>query len=158
MSRRLVLLAGIALLVAGAAAAGLAAARGPDPNAVPTATQVEERTMSPFCVGLTLAACPSSEAVQLRATIAEMVADHKTNRQIDDFLLASYPATIVGAPRNPLAWLIPAGAVIAALAAIIGVVATRGPGRSQEPPAPLSPADAARLADDLRRFAQGLSE
>lgn len=158
MSRRLVLLAGIALLVAGAAAAGLAAARGPDPNAVPTATRVEERTMSPFCVGLTLAACPSSEAVQLRATIAEMVADHKTNRQIDDFLLANYPATIVGAPRNPLAWLIPAGAVIAALAAIIAVVATRGPGRSEEPPAPLPPADAARLADDLRRFAEQRSE
>jgi len=158
VKRRLVLLGGIVILVVGAAAAGLAGAQGPDPNAVPTAIQVEERTMSPFCVGLTLAACPSSEAMQLRATIAQMVTEHKTNRQIDNFLLASYPSTIVGAPHNPLAWLIPAGAVVAALAAIVAVVATRGPGRTEEPPPALPADDAARLADDLRRFAEQQSE
>ena len=89
--RRLLPLVAVAALVLIAVATGLSAARGPNPNAVPTAQQVDERTMSPFCVGLTLAACPSSEALQLRATIARMVADGRTNQEIDSFLLANYP-------------------------------------------------------------------
>ena len=113
--RRLLPLVAVAALVLLAVATGLSAARGPNPDAVPTAQQVEERTMSPFCVGLTLAACPSSEALQLRATIADMVAGGKTNRQIDSFLLANYPKTVIGAPRSPVAWLVPAAAVIAGL-------------------------------------------
>ena len=63
-------MAGLALLAAGA---GLLAARGPDPDAVPTARQVYDRTMSPYCPGLTLAACPSTQAIELRKTISDMV-------------------------------------------------------------------------------------
>jgi cytochrome c-type biogenesis protein CcmH/NrfF len=155
----------VAALVLLAVATGLAAARGPDPNAVPTAQQVDERTMSPFCVGLTLAACPSSEALQLRATIAGMVAGGRTNRQIDSFLLANYPKTVIGAPRSPVAWLVPAAAVTAGLAVVVVVAFRRwgglgGPGTGQpaEPLPPIPPGDSARLAADLRRFAQGTSE
>src|SRR5438132_9864691 len=120
--------------------------------------------MHQFCLALTLAACPSSEALQLRATIAGMVAAGRTNRQIDSFLLANYPKTIIGAPRNPVAWLVPAAAVMAGLA-VVAVVAFRrlagpgagGPGAGQpvEPLPPIPPGDSARLAADLRRFAQG---
>jgi cytochrome c-type biogenesis protein CcmH/NrfF len=155
----------VAALVLLAVATGLSAARGPNPDAVPTAQQVDERTMSPFCVGLTLAACPSSEALQLRATITGMVAAGRTNRQIDSFLLANYPKTVIGAPRSPVAWLVPAAAVTAGLAVVV-VVAFRkwggsgGPGTGQpaEPLPPIPPGDSARLAADLRRFAQGTSE
>jgi cytochrome c-type biogenesis protein CcmH/NrfF len=160
--RRLLPLVAVAALVLLAVATGLSAARGPNPNAVPTAQQVDERTMSPFCVGLTLAACPSSEALQLRATIAGMVTAGRTNRQIDSFLLANYPKTVIGAPRGLAAWLVPAAAVMAGLAVVVVVAFRRrgGPGTGQpaEPLPPIPPGDSARLAADLRRFAQGTSE
>jgi len=116
--------------------------------------------MSPFCVGLTLAACPSSEALQLRSTIAGMVAAGRTNRQIDSFLLANYPKTIIGAPRSLAAWLVPAAAVMAGLAVVVVVAFRRwaGTGQPAEPLPPIPPGDSARLAADLRRFAQGTSE
>jgi len=130
-----------------------------------TAQQVDERTMSPFCVGLTLAACPSSEALQLRATIAGMVSARKTNREIDSFLLANYPKTVIGAPRSLVAWAVPAAAVMAGLAVVVVVALRRhgdpgspGPGQPAVPQPPIPPADSARLAADLRRFAQGTSE
>ncbi len=171
--RRLLPLVAVAALVFVAAMTGLAAARGPNPNAVPTAQQVDDRTMSPFCVGLTLAACPSTEALQLRAAISDMVAQRRTNREIDAFLLASYPKTVIGAPRNPVAWLVPALAMLVGLAVVVTVAFRRwggpddagfgpgsGPGSSPPdgPPPPLSPGDGARLAADLRRFAEGVSE
>jgi len=160
--RRLLPLVAVAALVLVAVATGLSAARGPNPDAVPTAQQVDDRTMSPFCVGLTLADCPSSEALQLRATIAGMVAAGRTNRQIDSFLLANYPKTVIGAPRSPVAWLVPAAAVIAGLAVVVVVAFRRrgGPGAGEpaEPLPPIPPGDSARLAADLRRFAQGTSE
>ena len=163
--RRLLPLVAVAGLVVIAVATGLSAARGPNPNAVPTAQQVDERTMSPFCVGLTLAACPSSEALRLRATIAGMVAGAKTNREIDAFLLANYPKTVIGAPRNPMAWAVPAAAVLAGVAVVV-VVAFRKWGGPEDPDShqpsqplpPIPPGDSARLAADLRRFARGTSE
>lgn len=161
---RLLPLVAVAALVLVAALAGLAAARGPDPNAVPSAAQVDERTMSPFCTGLTLAACPSLEALQLRGTIATMVAQGRTNHEIDAFLLANYPRTVIGAPRNPFAWLVPAAAVLAGLAVVVFVALRRwaAPGEPggapAAPPPPLAPGDEARLAADLRRFAEGRSE
>lgn len=163
--RRLLPLVAVAALVLLAVATGLSAARGPDPNAVPTAQQVDERTMSPFCVGLTLAACPSSEAMQLRATIAGMVAGGRTNRQIDAFLLANYPRTVIGAPRSPVAWLVPAAAVMAGLAVVVVLAFRRrggsgdpGTGEPAEPLSPIPPGESARLAADVARFAQGTSE
>lgn len=174
LRRRLVPMVALGALVLAAVAVGLLEARGPNPGAVPTATQVDERTMSPFCTGLTLAACPSSQAIELRATIATMVSQGKTNRQIDAFLLANYPATVLGAPRNPLAWVVPAGAVLAGLL-VVGIVLLRhlpgsaGSGSPGSPGSPdalgapeevpaLSERDSSRLAEDLRRFAEGRSE
>ena len=162
LPRRAVPLAAIGVLILAAVVVGLLAARGPDPHSVPTAEAVDARTMSPFCTGLTLAACPSSQAIELRATIAQMVAAGKTNQEIDDFLLGSYPRTVIGAPRNPLAWIVPAGAVVAGLA-VVAVLLLRlpAPTGGEEPgdDVPDLPAgDSARLAEDLQRFARGRSE
>ncbi|MGH7426426.1 MAG: cytochrome c-type biogenesis protein, partial [Candidatus Methylomirabilales bacterium] len=79
-------------VLAAAAAAGLAVLplRGPDPMAVPTVQQVFERTMSPFCPGLTVAECPSLQAGDMRERIAERVAGRWSNRRIDRWLVENY--------------------------------------------------------------------
>jgi cytochrome c-type biogenesis protein CcmH/NrfF len=160
--RRILPLVAVAAIVVIAAATGLSAARGPNPNAVPTARSVDERTMSPFCVGLTLAACPSSEAAQLRTTIASMVASGRTNQEIDSFLMANYPKTVIGAPRSVVAWAVPAMAVLAGLVVVAALAfrRTRIPdGARGEELLPALPAgDGARLAADLERFARESSE
>jgi cytochrome c-type biogenesis protein CcmH/NrfF len=160
--RRLLPLVAVAGLVVIAVATGLAAARGPDPGAVPSAQEVDNRTMSPFCPGQTLASCTSSEAMRLRATIAGMVSDRKTNREIDAFLLANYPKTVMGSPRNLTAWVVPAVAVLAGLG-VVAALAFRRPRTqdgdgAEESGAPIAPDDHARLAADLRRFARETSE
>jgi cytochrome c-type biogenesis protein CcmH/NrfF len=160
--RRLLPLAAVAALVVIAAATGLSAARGPDPNVVPTAQEVDARTMSPFCVGQTLASCTSSEATRLRTTIAGMVQAGKTNREIDAYLVASYPKAVIGAPRSLVAWGVPAAAVLAALS-VMTASALRRPRAAERDEAdvavaPLPAADSARLDAELRRFAQENSE
>jgi cytochrome c-type biogenesis protein CcmH/NrfF len=160
--RRLLPLVAVAGLVVIAVATGLSAARGPNPGAVPSAQEVDNRTMSPFCPGQTLASCTSSEAMRLRATIAGMVSGGKTNREIDAFLWANYPKTVIGSPRSLMAWVVPAAAVLAGLG-VVAALAFRRP-RAQDGDgakdlvAPLAPDDQARLAADLRRFAQETSE
>jgi cytochrome c-type biogenesis protein CcmH/NrfF len=160
--RRLLPLVAVAGLVVIAVVTGLSAARGPNPKAVPSAQEVDNRTMSPFCVGLTLAACPSSEALRLRATIAGMVSSGRTNREIDSFLLANYPKTVIGSPRNLMAWAVPAAAVLAGLG-VVAALALRRPrtqdeDRAEELVSAIAPGDQARIAADLRRFAQETSE
>ncbi|HLI56394.1 MAG TPA: cytochrome c-type biogenesis protein CcmH [Actinomycetota bacterium] len=163
--KRVAVLVGAGALVVVAVVWGLLAARGPDPNAVPTPQQVFDRTMSPFCTGVTLESCTSNQAFELRATIAEKIYEGETNRQINHFLLANYPSTVIGSPRNPFAWLVPAAAVLAGLGVVAAVMlrqpepGSAGPGNggpAADPPLP--DADRARLEADLRRFAEGVSE
>lgn len=155
-------LACVGALVLVAASVGLVAGRGPDPNAVPTAQQVDDRTMSPFCVGLTLAACPSNQALELRQKIAEMVAQRMTNRQIDGWLLASYPSSIAGTPRSLAAWAVPGAAVAIGLVVVVVVAMRSGgpddPGSGPPAPPPVPPDDSARLAADLKRFRDAVTE
>jgi cytochrome c-type biogenesis protein CcmH/NrfF len=157
--KRLGVLAGAGALVVAAVVWGLLAARGPDPNAVPTPQQVFDRTMSPFCPGVTLENCTSNQAFELRATIAERIYEGETNRQINTFLLAHYPSTVIGSPRNPFAWLVPAAAVLAGLGVVVVVMGHHpDSGSGEDPPPPMAPGDRARLEADLRRFADGVSE
>lgn len=160
--RRAGLLVGVGVLIVVAVGFGFVAARGPNPNAVPTPLQVYDRTMSPFCTGETLESCPSNQAVELRATIARMIYAGDTNRQIDDFLLAHYPRTVLGSPTNPLVWLVPGAAVLIGLGLVVALMRRQvGAGEAPEDePAlpPMSPADQARVEADLRRFAEGTSE
>jgi cytochrome c-type biogenesis protein CcmH/NrfF len=157
--KRLGVLAGAGALVVVAVVWGLLAARGPDPNAVPTPQQVFDRTMSPFCTGVTLENCTSNQAFELRATIAEKIYEGETNRQINAFLLAHYPSTVIGSPRNPFAWLVPAAAVLTGLGVVAVVMGHHpDPGPGEDPPPPIAPGDRARLEADLRRFADGVSE
>lgn len=90
--------------------------RGPGPDAVPSADAVAARTMSPFCPGLTLDECPSSQAALLRARIRERVRDGNTNAQIDHWLVSNYGPSVLGRPASRASWLVPLVALSAGAA------------------------------------------
>lgn len=153
-----------------ALSAALAVAlRGPNPRAVPTAAQVSERTMSPFCPGLTLSECPSSQSAELRNNIAEKTAAGWTNRRIDGWLVDSYGEAVLARPRGPVVYLVPIGVVLAGLAlVVVGIVRwgrgsedRRGAAPAEGPigPDPKTPLpsdfEKERLASEMRRFAEG---
>lgn len=104
--------AAIFLATSALTASLILSARGPDPNEVPSAREVSERTMSPFCPGLTLSECPSPQSAELRGRVAAKVKAGWTNQQIDDWLVQSYGQSILGRPRGVLPYVVPTSVVL----------------------------------------------
>ena len=69
--------------------------------------------MSPFCPGLSLAACQSSKAADLREEIRERLAAGETKTVIIDSIVERYGEAVLATPPNKgvgrLAWLAPIG-------------------------------------------------
>lgn len=132
---------------------------GTNPHAVPTAAQVEERSMSPFCPGLTIAECPHGRSIELRQEIAEKVEQGWTNAQIDEWLVSDYGEAVLGEPRGPGAWVAPVLAVLAGLGAVFWVTRKKPADETiDEQPQELTDVDRQRLHADLERFRKGYSE
>lgn len=110
----------------------LAAARGPDPNGVPSADEVNSRVMSPFCVGLSLEECPSQKAAALRGDLSAKVAAGWTNRRIDAWLVSNYGQEVLGRPPRVTLWLV---LTVAAAIAAVGLTRswTRKPATAADP-------------------------
>ncbi len=124
-----------------------------DPNAVPTASEVSRRVMSPFCPGVTLHECTSSQAVALRSNIETRIAGGTTNAEIDRWLTDNYGGAVLARPRSPWVWAPPAVGVLIALALVTQRV--RGSRDAAPEVAEISDSDQARLDDDFRKFAEG---
>jgi cytochrome c-type biogenesis protein CcmH len=79
--------------------------------------------MSPFCPGMTLATCPSSQAAELRDNIREQLARGASTEEVLDELYAVWGEEVLG-PRSALgagllAWLIPAVVIVVAGAGLL---------------------------------------
>ena len=81
--------------------------------------ELGEETMSPFCPGRTLQACPSEDARQLKLQITSLLSMGYSKDAIRRKLLAEYGEKISGLPANnsfkKIAWLSPALFVITGL-------------------------------------------
>ena len=148
------------LCLAGAATALLLSASRLNPDAVPSSQAVAGRVMSPFCPGLTLEECPSSEGAQLRQKIDRRIASGATNRQIDSWLVREYGESVLAKPPGALSWAVPAALVLLGLVSLLFILSGRAKPPVPEPdPDPLSgsgdPAERSRMLEDLGRFAQG---
>ncbi|MDQ4148448.1 MAG: cytochrome c-type biogenesis protein CcmH [Actinomycetota bacterium] len=130
---------------------------GPPPDEVPTVEQVSQRTMSPFCPGLTLEECPSDQATQLRDRIEEMVQKGATNREIDEWMVSNYGEVVLARPDHPLAWAAPVAAAVLGLIALVVLGRRRLVQESRaNHPVELSEQERARVSEDLDRFRAGL--
>ena len=110
--------------------------------------------MSPFCPGLSLADCPSSQAHTLRAWISVQEAAGRPRDEVFQELLARYGDQILSAPRargfGLTAWAIPIGAFLGG-GALVWIFLRRQTGGARaapgKPAAPL-PEELERLVDE----------
>ncbi len=103
------------------------------------AQAIDRMLMCPVCIGVTIDQSRAELARQMRLGVREMLGQGATHQEVLDFFVARYGAKVLAAPPksgfNLVAWLFPALAVPAALAA--GLLALRAmrrrPGPSLEP-------------------------
>jgi cytochrome c-type biogenesis protein CcmH/NrfF len=104
------------------------------------ANDISNEIMSPFCDGVTLHDCPSSEAQELRDKIEAWIAEGQSRRQIMGHLEQEFGAGIRAAPAAEgagfLAWLPPVVALAAGAAGVWAVV--RKWSRRTQAPSPVS--------------------
>ncbi|HTV02721.1 MAG TPA: cytochrome c-type biogenesis protein CcmH [Luteitalea sp.] len=147
--RSWLLVAAVMLLVAGGTRFWQARPADAGGNAFALTHQV----MSPYCPGLTLAACPSGSAADLRAEIAARVKAGESSTAILDDLARRFGPAIRGVPTargsGLLLWVVPA------LLGVIGAWGVLAAGRQRteaapaEPAVPLTSTWSARLDDEL---------
>jgi cytochrome c-type biogenesis protein CcmH len=155
MLRVFTIAAAATLVLAGAVATAASAA---EPRA--TLPDIEDEVMCPTC-GTALGLAFSPQAERQRQFIRRQIAQGKTKTQIKDALVAEFGPEVLALPDDEgfdlVAYLVPAGAVVLALAGVVVGVARwrrRGDdaGGEGESPPELSAADAARLERDLARY------
>jgi cytochrome c-type biogenesis protein CcmH len=121
--------------------------------------QIERQVMCVTCK-IPLNVAESPQADRERAYIQSLIDRGRSEAQIKHALVGQYGAAVLGLPAEHgiglAAYLVPLAAVLT-LAALLVVLLPRWRRRSRaaapgEPPAPLPPADAARLESDLARF------
>jgi cytochrome c-type biogenesis protein CcmH len=129
----------------------------PDETISLRASVLSNEIMSPFCPGLTLAACPSEAAAQLRREVAERLARGEGPEAIIETLVGRFGEGIRGTPRvdgvGITLWLVPA---VLGLAMLKGLAAAGGL-RRRAPASPDCPASTdadgslqVRLEDELQ--------
>ena len=83
------------------------------------ATAVFDTIMSPYCPGVTLSACASTKATDLRNEVRQWLHDGVDEATIQSRLIETYGATILGVPEGGAAgrvgWLVPILATLGGL-------------------------------------------
>lgn len=151
MRRRPLILALVALLAA--APATLAAAR-------PTLPALEPQLMCVTCK-IPLNVADSAEATEERELIRQLIAQGKDEAQIKREMVTQYGPSVLSTPSTNgfqlTAYLVPLAVVLALLAVALTLLprwrrAARARAQTREPAPRLTPAQAQRLEQDMKRF------
>jgi cytochrome c-type biogenesis protein CcmH/NrfF len=120
------------------------------------ANDIADEVMSPFCPGVTLLECPSSQSYELRGQILGWVEKGWGKERIMDRLEQQFGSGIRATPRGGgsglIAWVVPGLAVAAAVGVMAlllrrwGRAGTRG---DEAIDTPISEEDRLRLSDEL---------
>ncbi len=141
------------LLFALAAACVLAAGAQAGP---PNAADLEAELVCPVCE-TTLDQSDAPVAQRMKAFIRERIAAGDTEQEIKDALVSEFGSGVLATPPRSgfglLAWLLPLGALVAGVIAVVLVVRRWSRrGGSADPERPLDPDLERRLDEELARF------
>ena len=105
------------------------------------AQNIDRMIMCPVCPAETIDQAQVEISHQMRVIVREMLGEGKSRDDILDFFVDRYGKDILAAPpksgANLVAWLFPAGGVIAALVAVFFIIRSmtrRGPASAAPPP------------------------
>jgi cytochrome c-type biogenesis protein CcmH len=122
------------------------------------ALRLSNELMSPYCPGRTLSDCPSGEAAQLRAWIAEQERQGRTRQDVEAQLLRVYGEEILGAPRargfGLAAYVLPVALMGAGAAVLYVFLRRQGRDRAEALPAAPEAVDSElerQVDEELRR-------
>jgi cytochrome c-type biogenesis protein CcmH len=135
------------LALAAVAALQLAAPRDP-PTTVELARAIAADLRCPDCQALSVAESRTAAAAAIRAEIAEQLAAGRTAAEIRQHFVERYGSWILLAPTHPIAWWLPAVALLVG-AAVFGWWWIRGgrPTVAQRPSGTIADADRRRVRD-----------
>ena len=152
--RKPIFAAGLALALLVGAAGSAGAQQAIDK----AAGEIFGSVMSPFCPGMTLSTCPSSQAADLREDIRAQLARGASTEEVLDALYAEWGEDVLG-PRSALgaglfAWLIPALVIVVAGAGLLTWLrrSSRRSGAALTRGADLDSADRDRLEQELAQL------
>jgi cytochrome c-type biogenesis protein CcmH/NrfF len=116
--------------------------------------RVADRVLSPFCPGLTLSACPSRQATQLRARIEEWARHGLGEKGIMLRLENQYGPRIRAVPpprgNGLVAWLVPGLSLVAGAGLLLSTM-RRLTRRAPAGGRPVPPAGRERVEEELAR-------
>jgi cytochrome c-type biogenesis protein CcmH len=149
MSRPLLVAGGISLLVVAAVVlAAILSAPGPASDAE-RVERLAAELRCPDCQALSVAESRTRAAAAIRDEIATLVAAGRSDDEVRAHFVERYGQWILLAPDNPLAWWLPAGGVLLAVAAF-GAWLWAGRARVAVPEPTVTPdADRRRVRDEL---------
>jgi cytochrome c-type biogenesis protein CcmH len=145
---------GVVLVVALIAGSGVLSQQ--PPTAAQRAVAIESALRCPSCEDLSVAESSASTAVTVRATVAQLIAEGRTDQQIESYLVDRYGSSIVLDPPasgwSLLVWLLPLLGGLAALAALGGVFIRRRTVTDTDPTGPGGPRLAPPVLEERRHF------
>ncbi|MPZ69514.1 MAG: hypothetical protein GEU71_08300 [Actinobacteria bacterium] len=122
-------------------------------DAQDVARRVAQEIISPFCPGVTLHDCPSSEADEMRREILALAETGMSSDEIIDLLVEERGEEILAEPSNPLAWTLPAVLVVLGAGVAIFLMTRWSRRRRAEPVAEgLNDVDRNRVRAEVKRM------
>ena len=145
---------GVVLVVALIIGSGVLSS--PPPTAAQRASAIESALRCPSCEDLSVAESSASTAVTVRATVSQLIAEGRTDQQIESYLVDRYGSSIVLDPPasgwSLLVWLLPLLCGLAALAALVGVFIRRRTVTDADPTGSGRPRLTPPAVEERRRF------
>jgi cytochrome c-type biogenesis protein CcmH len=140
------------------AAAGLAALMllvavtvlrpAPAPTLAEQTDQLAAELRCPDCAGVSVAESPTSSAAEIRRQIVALLADGKTADEVRDHFVDRYGEWILLSPRLPIAWALPAIALIVGIGALVAWLRPRSSRSSEAGAAAPSESDRRRAREE----------
>ena len=118
------------------------------------AQEISESTMSPFCPGRTISACPSDQARKLRIQILEWLKQGYTPTAVRNQLLTIYGTDVMGTPKAEgfglMAWIMPSIFVVVCFLVVFLVLRSFKRQADEEEDPTISENMEARIAEELK--------
>jgi cytochrome c-type biogenesis protein CcmH len=120
----------------------------PAPTIAEQAEQLAAELRCPDCAGVSIAESPTRSAAEIRRQIDALLADGRTADEVRDHFVDRYGEWILLSPRLPIAWALPAIALVVGIAALVAWLRPRSSELSEQAADGATDLDRRRVHDE----------